>query len=61
MKGKNREIVKRHSSTIVPLLTCDICPGLSSSSNIDQNNEGTKRKAGIASRIKTKQMLVDNL
>ena len=61
MKGKNREIVKRHNSTIVPLLTCDIGPGLSSSSNIDQINERPKRKAGIASRIKTRQMLVDDL
>ena len=70
MKGRTRELLKRHSSTLIPVLrdpsieledmdlpTCD-------SSNVDTHARITKRsirKAAEESRLKTRMMLEDHM
>ena len=63
-KGKSRELVKRHSSTIIPLLTVS-----ENSNRFNQSGSGVKdeevfgihpsRKAAMVCREKTKSMLQD--
>ena len=65
IKGKNREIVKRHSSTIIPLLCADAKNECDSNIEDHEQNETSdarlygrdKRKAAIQSEIKTRQIL----
>ena len=64
MKG-NRELVKRHCSTLIPYLSkCDNTDSVSDSSNcdisdqVDQNKKNrVKRKAAVLSELKTKRLL----
>ena len=66
LKGKTKELVRRHVSTIIPLLTIDEKeielsesrePGLANICSDDPKKKREKRKAAIASLNKTKLIL----
>ena len=64
-KGSNREIVKRHSSTLIPLLETNNVDFNSENESEDRSDKNIssskpKRKAAIKSAELTKQILVDN-
>ena len=58
MKGKNRELLKRHSSTIIPLLSIDEDNVSDCSEAVMQEaNQRPQRKAAIESASRTRQIL----
>ena len=62
-KGKTRELVKRHASTIIPLLQTNDADYLSESnnghSNFVEDKKRPTRKAAIVGRAKTQAMLIN--
>ena len=69
MKGSNREVVKRHSSTLIPLLQynnatdddndCESCHEINIG-NAQVSRNSAVRKAAKESRLKTRNILTND-
>lgn len=61
LKGRTKELVKRHITTLIPLLQCDpgtITDNTSKIQNLDESNtKRVRRKAAEVSEYRTRQML----